>query len=239
MFIEGVGFVVLPRLLFKDFRDRMIYQYLFTEAEYRPGQTLEVGQTIIKVTELASLSGWTEGKNSSGWSPVQMKYSLDRMVKQGYLKLDRLPQKRGFIVTVLHYAEYIQLGNYNKKKDLALAQEEQQEDEKKVKSNVFAFFENEGFGLLSSFMAEKLNSLIDDYGEDKVLEAMKEAVTRNARNLAYVQRILQSNKNKSKEWQHGKTQNAQYRRGNGSNTEEASGKVSPIFGGVGRVRRKG
>lgn len=51
-----------------------------------------------------------------------------------------------------------------------------------MKSNAFAFFEDEGFGLLSSFMAEKLNSLIDDYGEDKVLEAMKEAVTRNARN---------------------------------------------------------
>lgn len=119
------------------------------------------------------------------------------------------------------------------------AHEEQQEDEKKMKSNAFAFFEDEGFGLLSSFMAEKLNSLIDDYGEDKVLEAMKEAVTRNARNLAYVQRILQSNKNKSKEWQHGNTQNAKYGRGNGSNTEKASGKVSPIFGGVGRVRRKG
>lgn len=121
----------------------------------------------------------------------------------------------------------------------APAQEEQQEDEKKMKSNAFAFFEDEGFGLLSSFMAEKLNSLIDDYGEDKVLEAMKEAVTRNARNLAYVQRILQSNKNKSKEWQHGKTQNSKYGRGNGSNTEKTPGKVSPIFGGVGRVRRKG
>ncbi|CAI6313953.1 DnaD domain protein [Bacillus subtilis] len=119
------------------------------------------------------------------------------------------------------------------------AQEEQQEDEKKMKSNAFAFFEDEGFGLLSSFMAEKLNSLIDDYGEDKVLEAMKEAVTRNARNLAYVQRILQSNKNKSKEWQHGKTQNAKYGRSNGSNTEKAPRKVSPIFDGVGRVRRKG
>ncbi|MEI2459222.1 DnaD domain protein [Bacillus subtilis] len=123
--------------------------------------------------------------------------------------------------------------------ELAPAQEEQQEDEKKMKSNAFAFFEDEGFGLLSSFMAEKLNSLIDDYGEDKVLEAMKEAVTRNARNLAYVQRILQSNKNKSKEWQHGNTQNAKYGRGNGSNTEKAPRKVSPIFGGVGRVRRKG
>ncbi|MDK2600112.1 DnaD domain protein [Bacillus stercoris] len=119
------------------------------------------------------------------------------------------------------------------------AQEKQQEDEKKMKSNAFAFFEDEGFGLLSSFMAEKLNSLIDDYGEDKVLEAMKEAVTRNARNLAYVQRILQSNKNKSKEWQHGNTQNTKYGRGNGSNTEKTPRKVSPIFGGVGRVRRKG
>ncbi|MFK3811816.1 DnaD domain-containing protein [Bacillus halotolerans] len=230
MDMHGLGYVILPRLPFKDSRDETIYDHLFKRAEYRPDQQLEPGQTIIKLVDLAK---------RFNWSADQIKYSLDRMVKQEYLKLDRLPQKRGFIVTVLHYAEYIQLGNYNKKKDLAPAQEEQQEDEKKVKNNVFAFFEDEGFGLLSSFMAEKLNSLIDDYDEDKVLEAMKEAVTRNARNLAYVQRILQSNKNKSKEWQHGNKQNAKYRRGNGSNTEEAPGKVSPIFGGVGRLRRKG
>ncbi|MGO1134244.1 DnaD domain-containing protein [Bacillus subtilis] len=230
MDMHGLGYVILPRLPFKDSRDETIYDYLFKRAEYRSDQQLEPGQTIIKLVDLAK---------RFNWSADQIKYSMDRMVKQEYLKLDRLPQKRGFIVTVLHYAEYIQLGNYNKKKDLAPAQEKQQEDEKKMKSNAFAFFEDEGFGLLSSFMAEKLNSLIDDYGEDKVLEAMKEAVTRNARNLAYVQRILQSNKNKSKEWQHGNTQNAKYRRGNGSNTEEASAKVSPIFGGVGRVRRKG
>ncbi|MBT2634574.1 DnaD domain protein [Bacillus sp. ISL-26] len=117
--------------------------------------------------------------------------------------------------------------------------EAQQEVDEKMK-NAFAFFEDEGFGLLSSFMAEKLNSLIDDYGEDKVLDAMKEATTRNARNLAYVQRILQSNKNKGKEWQHGNTQNAKYRRSNGGNTENSPGTVSPIFGGqVGRLRRKG
>ncbi|OTQ88427.1 hypothetical protein BG30_00210 [Bacillus subtilis subsp. subtilis] len=230
MDMHGLGYVILPRLPFKDSRDETIYDYLFKRAEYRSDQQLEPGQTIIKLVDLAK---------RFNWSADQIKYSMDRMVKQEYLKLDRLPQKRGFIVTVLHYAEYIQLGNYNKKKDLAPAQEKQQEDEKKMKSNAFAFFEDEGFGRLSSFMAEKLNSLIDDYGEDKVLEAMKEAVTRNARNLAYVQRILQSNKNKSKEWQHGNTQNAKYRRGNGSNTEEASAKVSPIFGGVGRVRRKG
>ncbi|MGF7533658.1 DnaD domain protein [Bacillus mexicanus] len=230
MDMQGLGYVVLPRLPFKDSRDETIYDYLFKRAEYRADQELKPGQTIIKLVDLAK---------RFNWSADQIKYSLDRMVKQEYLKLDRLPQKRGFIVTVLHYAEYIQLGNYNKKKDLAPAQEERQEDEKKMKSNAFAFFEDEGFGLLSSFMAEKLNSLIDDYGKDKVLEAMKEAVTRNARNLAYVQRILQSNKNKSKEWQHGNTQNAKYGRGNGSNTEKASGKVSPFFGGVGRVRRKG
>nr|WGD76295.1 DnaD domain protein [Bacillus subtilis] len=230
MDMHGLGYVILPRLPFKDSRDETIYDYLFKRAEYRSDQQLEPGQTIIKLVDLAK---------RFNWSADQIKYSMDRMVKQEYLKLDRAPQKRGFIVTVLHYAEYIQLGNYNKKKDLAPAQEKRQEDEKKMKSNAFAFFEDEGFGLLSSFMAEKLNSLIDDYGEDKVLEAMKEAVTRNARNLAYVQRILQSNKNKSKEWQHGNTQNAKYRRGNGGNTEEASAKVSPIFGGVGRVRRKG
>ncbi|MGM0748754.1 MAG: DnaD domain protein [Bacillota bacterium] len=240
MFMEGVGFVVTPRLPFKDFRDRVIYQYLFAEAEYRPNQTLEIGQTIIKVTELATISGWSEGKNRSGWSPVQMKYSLDRMVKQGYLKLDRLPQKRGFIVTVLHYAEYIQLGNYNKKKDPVSA--EQQEVDDKMK-NAFELFENKVARTIGQMEAQRIGYMVDDYGEEKVMEAMKQAFRNkgNTVGLGYIEAILANPfTQKRKEKHHGDTQNTKYGRSDGDNPEKASGTVSPIFGGqVGRLSRKG
>ncbi|QRQ53616.1 DnaD domain protein [Bacillus subtilis] len=234
MDMEGWGYVIVPSRQFTNRREKMIYMCLLEEAAFAPFGSLKIGEAMINVAELA---------REASIDVKKVRYSLSKLEESGFIKTRRLKQNKGIIVTIVDYVKLQNTKNYGKKSETVQeetsAQEEQQEDEKKMKSNAFVFFEDEGFGLLSSFMAEKLNSLIDDYGEDKVLEAMKEAVTRNARNLAYVQRILQSNKNKSKEWQHGNTQNAKYRRGNGSNTEEAPRKVSPIFGGVGRVRRKG
>ncbi|MCY8813635.1 DnaD domain protein [Bacillus atrophaeus] len=231
MFVEGIGYVVLPRLPFKDSRDETIYDHLFKRAEYRPDQELEPGQTIIKLVELAE---------RYSWSADQIKYSLDRMVKQGYLQLDRLPQKRGFIVTVLHYAEYIQLGNYNKKKEPAPA--EQQEVDDKMK-NAFELFENKVARTIGHMEAQRIGYMVDDYGEEKVMEAMKLAFRNkgNTVGLGYIEAILANPfTQKRKEKQHGDTQNAKYGRSNGGNPERASGTVSPIFGGqVGRLRRKG
>ncbi|MED4843923.1 DnaD domain protein [Bacillus atrophaeus] len=231
MFVEGIGYVVLPRLPFKDSRDETIYDHLFKRAEYRPDQELEPGQTIIKLVELAE---------RYSWSADQIKYSLERMVKQGYLHLERLPQKRGFIVTVLHYAEYIQLGNYNKKKEPAPA--EQQEVDDKMK-NAFELFENKVARTIGHMEAQRIGYMVDDYGEEKVIEAMKLAFRNkgNTVGLGYIEAILANPfTQKRKEKQHGDTQNAKYRRSNGGNPERASGTVSPIFGGqVGRLRRKG
>ncbi|MEC0765057.1 DnaD domain protein [Bacillus atrophaeus] len=229
--LEGIGYVVLPRLPFKDSRDETIYDHLFKRAEYRPDQELEPGQTIIKLVELAE---------RYSWSADQIKYSLERMVKQGYLHLERLPQKRGFIVTVLHYAEYIQLGNYNKKKEPAPA--EQQEVDDKMK-NAFELFENKVARTIGHMEAQRIGYMVDDYGEEKVIEAMKLAFRNkgNTVGLGYIEAILANPfTQKRKEKQHGDTQNAKYGRSNGGNPERASGTVSPIFGGqVGRLRRKG
>ena len=56
--------------------------------------------------------------------------------------------------------------------------------------NPFRVFESEGFGTLSSTIAEKLGALIDDYGARWVIEAMKAAVLAGKRNLGYVEAIL-------------------------------------------------
>ncbi|MCE4147412.1 DnaD domain protein [Bacillus velezensis] len=233
MDMQGLGYVVLPRLPFKDSRDETIYDYLFKRAEYRADQELKLGQTIIKLVDLAK---------RFNWSSDQIKYSLERMVKQEYLKLDRLPQKRGFIVTVLNYAEYIQLGNYNKKIDLAPIPLGQQEVDEKMK-NAFELFENKTARTIGTMEVQRLGYMVDDYGEEKVMEAMKQAFRSkgNNVNLNYIEAILSnpfSQRRKEKQ-QHGSSQNARYGRGNEGNSNQAPGSVSSIFNGTGRLRRKG
>ncbi|AEK89492.1 hypothetical protein KS08_05790 [Bacillus subtilis] len=235
MDMQGLGYVVLPRLPFKDSRDETIYDYLFKRAEYRADQELKLGQTIIKLVDLA---------RRFNWSSDQIKYSLDRMVKQEYLKLDRLPQKRGFIVTVLNYAEYIQLGNYNKKIDPAPIPLGQQEVDEKMK-NAFELFENKTARTIGTMEVQRLGYMVDDYGEEKVMEAMKQAFRSkgNNVNLNYIEAILSnpfSQRRKEKQQYANKQQNTKYGRGDGGSHERTSGKVGSIFGGqVGRLRRKG
>lgn len=56
--------------------------------------------------------------------------------------------------------------------------------------NAFQLFESEGFGTLSSFLAERLGLLIDQYTEKWVCEAMKRAALQGKRTLSYVEGIL-------------------------------------------------
>src|SRR5690606_13550520 len=66
------------------------------------------------------------------------------------------------------------------------------EDDNNTRVNPFVFFEQEGFGTLGSFVAERLGDLINTYGETLVLSAMKEAVLHGAKNLKYVEAILKN-----------------------------------------------
>ncbi|QPC48418.1 DnaD domain protein (plasmid) [Mangrovibacillus cuniculi] len=100
------------------------------------------------------------------------------------------------------------------------------DDEDKARTrdsqNPFIFFEQEGFGTISSFTAERLGSLIDDFGEEKVLRAMQESVLNGARNLKYVQAILNNPKAKG-----GKANEQKYRRGVAATTEP---RTDPLLG---------
>lgn len=69
-----------------------------------------------------------------------------------------------------------------------------QKQNKTTSSNTdpFRLFESEGFGTISSFIAENIQDLIDTYGEVWVCEAMREAVLQGKRKLSYVRGILKS-----------------------------------------------
>lgn len=59
-------------------------------------------------------------------------------------------------------------------------------------SDPYRLFESEGFGTVSSFVAENIQDMIDTYGEVWVCEAMREAVLQGKRKLSYVRGILKS-----------------------------------------------
>ncbi len=56
--------------------------------------------------------------------------------------------------------------------------------------NPFRIYEQEGFGLLSPVVADKLNDLIDDFGDRWVCEALKAARLAGKRSIPYVTSIL-------------------------------------------------
>ncbi|KAA6442364.1 DnaD domain protein [Bacillus atrophaeus] len=122
------------------------------------------------------------------------------------------------------------------------APQETKEIDPKMK-NAFELFENKVARTIGHMEAQRIGYMVDDYGEEKVMEAMKLAFRNkgNTVGLGYIEAILSNPfSQKRKEKQHGDTQNAKYGRSNGGNPERASGKVSPIFGGrVGRLRKKG
>ncbi|MED4461828.1 hypothetical protein [Metabacillus fastidiosus] len=105
--IQASGFVIQPRLQFKNIKDKMIYQLLLEEANYAASSRCEIGQTIITLTNLAK---------EIGWSRDIVKGSLDRLEAANYIETKTLPQKRGIQVTIHQYKELQNLSFYQKER---------------------------------------------------------------------------------------------------------------------------
>lgn len=69
-------------------------------------------------------------------------------------------------------------------------------------TNPFRFYELERFGFLSTTIRDKIEVMIDRFSERWVIEAMKEAVYHDKKNLPYVNQILEDwyKKNHSEPW---------------------------------------
>lgn len=68
---------------------------------------------------------------------------------------------------------------------------------KEHEPSIFEFYEQNGFGALSPYIAEKIGAWIDDLNEELVLEAMKLAIEHNVRSWKYVESILKNWHNKN------------------------------------------
>ncbi|MER3125578.1 DnaD domain protein [Bacillus pumilus] len=96
--------------------------------------------------------------------------------------------------------------------------------------NPFEFFESHFGGTLSPINAQKIGQFIDDHGEEKVIEVMKEAVEKNKKSIGWVSAVLYNPINK------GGKQDAKGNAGRSVSKNEGQSKVTPIFG-TGRLRR--
>lgn len=103
--------------------------------------------------------------------------------------------------------------------------------EDKQPMNPFVFFESHFGGTLSPINAEKINQMIDDHGEERVIEVMKEAVEKDRKSIGWVSAVLYRPINK------GGKQDAKGNAGRSVSKNESQSKVTPIFG-TGRLRRK-
>ena len=82
----------------------------------------------------------------------------------------------------------------NKHKQNKTKQKEEDEEDKGARPNPFAYYEQNGFGLISPVVADEISQWIDsgsfDEPEEIIILAMKEAVIRNVRSWKYVRKIL-------------------------------------------------
>lgn len=122
------------------------------------------------------------------------------------------------------------------------APQETQEVEQKMK-NAFELFENKVARSIGTIEAQRIGYMVDDYGEEKVMEAMKKAFRNKGSNvgLSYIEAILSnplSQKRKEKQ-QYGNKQSSQYRHSIPSNDARPSSKIAFLGNATGRIRRKG
>ncbi|MBY6276804.1 DnaD domain-containing protein [Symbiobacterium thermophilum] len=69
---------------------------------------------------------------------------------------------------------------------------EEVEEDARVRNykEIIHFYEQNGFGVISDYLREKINAWVDDTSEDLVLEALKIAVENGAKKWVYVETIL-------------------------------------------------
>ncbi|MCY9197331.1 DnaD domain protein [Bacillus atrophaeus] len=109
--------------------------------------------------------------------------------------------------------------------------------------NAFELFENKVARSIGPIEAQRIGYMVEDYGEERVMEAMKQAFRNKGSNvgLNYIEAILSnpfSQKRKEKQ-QYGYKQSSQHRHSVPSNDEGASSKIAFLGNRTGRIRRKG
>ncbi|MED3888176.1 DnaD domain protein [Priestia aryabhattai] len=174
------GFVIQPRLAFKNRFDKALYSIFIEEANFASNDYLERGQAKFKISELTEELGTTRN---------MIRNAISRLEEAKIIEKKTLSQNKGILITVLNYDEYQNLASYQKSKNEA---PEKPQQPTMGKNNVFTFFETTFGGSLSPKMAQDIGNWVDDFNgnEDVVIAAMKLAIRKKKAFWGYVQPIL-------------------------------------------------
>ena len=98
------------------------------------------------------------------------------------------------------YQYYIQNGKYSidtvsipTSLSVSVSEKESRSETDPLPVNIFKLYENE-IGVLTKVVSDKMSIIEQDYPQDWISDAITEAATHNARNLAYIEAILKRRK---------------------------------------------
>lgn len=140
----------------------------------------------------------------TNWSKHQNVESLDKIREQTRLRVAKHraqlllpPCNVTSNVTETLQPQYEDIKNKNKNIEQCNVTSTLHHDDD---DNIFKFYED-NFGKLSDYIVSQLKSLLEDYTPQRILEAMKESIGHNGRNLSYLKTVL-SNGNGHKKYKH-------------------------------------
>ncbi|ATF11590.1 hypothetical protein A616_06210 [Brevibacillus brevis X23] len=98
------GFFVLPRMSFRNRRDKLLFADLMERASYKDGAGQKRGELLFNTAEFEREVGWTRKAITT---------SLNHLVKDGLIKISAAKRRcDGVFITILHYNQMQDLSTY-------------------------------------------------------------------------------------------------------------------------------
>lgn len=211
---------ILENEIWQDVNRFRLFMFLLLNAAHKDGMkingvTLKRGQYLRSYSKLIEDLEYREGRGTKRLSKSTIMRNVKKLIENGMVTVSETDS--GTLFTIVNYEEYQgfegneehERGTDNEpnaersRNEVGTNAELKQEcknvrikeiysstTSREEEENVFHVFENEGFGTISSVIADRLDDLVNTYGNRWTIEAMKEAVLQGKRNIRYVEGIL-------------------------------------------------
>lgn len=126
--------------------------------------------------------------------PTEMPFSENGLSANGFSENGKTENRKGHTTNINNTYKDL-TNNYDTEiNSSSSASTTKQQPPSHSYSNVFNFYQENGFGILQPFVIDQINAWIDDFNgnENIVIEALKEAATNNVCKWSYANSILKS-----------------------------------------------
>lgn len=147
-------------------------------------------------TSKSTVSRWIQQLVEKGYIDSEMRYKEGSKEVESRILTIGTPIRKNEYTPMqnngegTHKNEYTPIRKNAKDNNTSFNNTSNNKEEEEGSSNPFVFYQENGFGVLSSFVSDKLSNWIDDLSADHVLYAMQIAVENNSIRWNYVEKIL-------------------------------------------------